>query len=103
MRRFADLLAVHPRLAAVGRIEVTLCGRGPVERLFAIEAALIAAWPSGLRCPAHDLVADTGEMGAAAGLTLRALSPGGAELLRRVYAVEATKAKPRKATANVRG
>ena len=103
VRRFADLLAAEARFDTVGRIQVTLCGRGSIERLFAVEAALVSAWPSALRRPAHELVCDTGEMGAADGSISWALGPDGAELLRRVYAVEAAKAKPRKASANVQG
>jgi hypothetical protein len=84
-RRFADLLAADPKGAGVRRIEVTLCGRGPIERLFDLEAALLAAWPSTAPRPAHDLVSSTGEMGPSAGLTLRAFGQDGMEVLRRDF------------------
>jgi hypothetical protein len=93
-RQFARLLAADPAAREAARIEVVLCGRGPIERLFVLEAGLIAAWPKGLRRPPHDLVASTGELGPASGLTLRALGVGGVVLLRRVYDIEA---KPRAA------
>jgi hypothetical protein len=103
VQRFADLLIADACVETVGRIQVTLCGRGSIERLFAVEAALISAWPGALRRPAHELVCDTGEMGAAAGLTFRALGWDGAELLRRVYVVDAANAKRGKAPADVYG
>jgi len=92
-RRFADLLAADPRIDSVRRVEVTLCGRGPIERLFAVEAALVAAWPSAVRRPAHDLVSSTGELGPSAALTLRAIGPDGGEVLRGVYDLDPAKAK----------
>ena len=92
--QFARLLAADPAAREAERIEVTLCGRGPIERLFVLEAGLIAAWPKGLRRPPHDLVSSTGELGPSSGLILRALGADGAELFRRVYDVEA---KPRTA------
>jgi hypothetical protein len=88
-RQFARQLAAQPGGCDAERIEVTLCGRGPIDRLFALEAGLLAAWPKDVRRPPHDLVADTGELRPAAELTLRALGVGGAELLRRDFAVEA--------------
>jgi hypothetical protein len=86
-RQFTDLLGPERRIE---RIEVTLSGRGPIERLFAVEAALLAQWPQALSRPAHDLVASTGELAPAAeqaALTLRAFSPGGAVVLQRIYDV----------------
>jgi hypothetical protein len=103
VRGFADRLAADAKFDTVDRIQITLCDRGSIERLFAVEAALVSAWPSAMRRPAHELVSDTGEMGAADGLTFRALGPDGAEVLRRVYAVEAAKAKRGKAPAHVQG
>jgi hypothetical protein len=90
-RGFAEHLAADPRAASVGRIEVTVCGRGPIERLFAVEAALLEAWPAHLLRPPHEVVSSTGELRAAAALTLRALDGDGAEVLRRVYDVELVK------------
>ncbi len=86
-RQFAHLVAAETR-AHVERIEITLCGRGPVDRLFALEAALSLAWPKNLRQPPYDLVASTGELGPSAGLTLRAFDAQGGEVLRRAYDVE---------------
>jgi hypothetical protein len=88
VRSFADRLAAHPRGEAASRIEITLCGRGPIERLFAVEAALLAGWPRSLRRPAQDLVSSTGELGPSAGLTLRAIGDDGAEVLRKTYDIE---------------
>jgi len=42
-RGFAQLLAAERGLDGIGRIEVILCGRGPIERLFMAEAALLDA------------------------------------------------------------
>ena len=101
-RRFADLLAADPAHRAVQRIEVTLTGRGPIERLFALEAALLEAWPDTAPRPAHDLVSSTGEMGPCAALILRAFGQDGAEVLRRNYDLDATETK-RGAAARVHG
>jgi len=87
-RQFARQLDADAALAGVERIEVTLSGRGPIERLFAVEAQLLAQWPQGLYRPAHDLVSDTGELAAAgqpSDLTLRAIGLDGVVVLRRVY------------------
>jgi hypothetical protein len=92
-RRFADQLAVHPGGRAVQRIEVTLTGRGPIERLFALEAALLDAWPDTAPRPAHDLVSSTGELGPSAALTLRAFGRDGAEVLRRNFDLDAAPLK----------
>jgi hypothetical protein len=91
-RRFADLLAADPA-RAIHRIEVTLTGRGPIERLFALEAALLDAWPDTAPRPAHDLVSSTGEMGPCAALTLRAFGQDGAEVLRRNFDLDAAESK----------
>ena len=87
-RDFAGRLDAERRLDSVERIEVTLNGRGPVERLFAVEAALVAHWPASLRRPPQEVVSSTGELSGEdeqAGLTLRALDPQGAVVLREVY------------------
>lgn len=88
VRSFAGRLAAHPRGSNASRIEITLCGRGPIERLFAVEAALLAGWPRDLRRPSQDLVSSTGELGPPAGLILRAIGEDGAEVLRRTYDIE---------------
>ncbi len=87
-RRFADILVADPGVDAVDHIEVTLCGGGPIDRLFAVEAALAAAWPGATRRPAQRLASSTGEHGANSRLVLRALGRDGAELLRRVSDLE---------------
>ncbi|MDR3510586.1 MAG: hypothetical protein P4L73_03050 [Caulobacteraceae bacterium] len=104
-RQFANRLGADRRFDSVERIEVTLSGRGPIERLFAVEAALLAHWPEGLRRPPHDLVSSTGELSPAdeqAGLTLRAFDPEGAVVLREVYDIGAA-GKPLKAAAPTHG
>lgn len=85
---FARRLGAGRDLDQVERIEVTLAGRGPIERLFAVEAALVAHWPADLRRPPRDLVSSTGELSREdeqSGLTLRALGAEGAVVLREVY------------------
>jgi len=86
-RQFAGLVAAQAPFG-VERIEITLCGRGPIDRLFALEAALSMAWPKTLRQPPYDIVSSTGEIGPSRGLTLRAFDARGAEVLRRAYDVE---------------
>jgi hypothetical protein len=105
-RQFAHLLDAETRLDGVERIEVTLSGRGSIDRLFALEAALIAQWPQGLRRPAHDLVCDTGELApsdAQSALTLRALGLDGAVVLRRVYDIGLGAGQPFKHAAKAHG
>lgn len=102
-RAFARRLGADQALAGVERIEVTLNGRGPIERLFAVEATLLAAWPEGVRRPPHDLVSSTGELAARderTGLTLRAFDPEGAVVLREVYDVAAQGASLKPAPAH---
>jgi hypothetical protein len=90
-RQFANLIAEQsPR--GVERIQITLCGRGPVDRLFALEAALSTAWPKSFRQPPYDIVSNTGELGVDVGLTLRAFDARGAEVLRCAYDVEPKRA-----------
>ena len=96
-RRFAELIAAIPKAEAVRRIEVTLTGRGPIERLFALEAALLDCWPDSAPRPAHDLVSSTGELGPSAALTLRAFGQDGAEMLRRTFDLEPLKCAPAQA------
>jgi hypothetical protein len=96
-RHFADLLAADPQADEVRRIEVTLTGRGPIERLFALEAALLDAWPDTAPRPAHDLVSSTGELGPSGALTLRAFGQDGAEMLRRTFDLEPLKRAPAQA------
>lgn len=89
---FARRLGAGRALDRVERIEVTLSGRGPIERLFAVEAALVAHWPADLRRPPRDLVSSTGELARddeQSGLTLRALGAEGAVVLREVYDLRA--------------
>jgi hypothetical protein len=95
--RFADLIAANPKAEAVRRIEVTLTGRGPIERLFALEAALLDCWPDSALRPACDLVSSTGELGPSAALTLRAFGQDGAEILRRTFDLESLKRAPAQA------
>jgi hypothetical protein len=102
-RRFAHRLAADPRIGTVSRIEVTLCGRGSIERLFAVEAALVAAWPMGKRRPAHDLVSSTGEMGPSAALTLRAIGLDGEEVMRGVYDPASARVRSGAMVADVHG
>jgi hypothetical protein len=100
-RQFANLLGADRSLDGVERIEITLSGRGPIERLFAVEATLLAHWPEALRRPAHDLVSSTGELAPSdeqAALTLRAIGLDGVVVLRRVYDVSLEGAKPRAAS-----
>jgi hypothetical protein len=86
-RRFSAALEVHPRARAIRRIEATLHGRGPVERLFAVEAVLASAWPRALGGPSAVLVSSTEVVREAETLILRALDACGAEVLRGGYAL----------------
>lgn len=88
LRCFADLIAADARAAVVRRIEVTLHGRGPIERLFALEAALAALWPGG-GC----VLTFSPARASPPTLSLRALDHTGAEVVRAAYPVSEGRAK----------
>lgn len=86
--RFTRALAAEAVLHATARVEARLAAGG-AGSLFALDAALAAAWPQTLGAPPRHEVIWAPAGGDAEGLRLSAFDAAGRVLLRRSYAAGA--------------
>lgn len=83
---FAQALSARALLTATARLEARLAADGS-DPLFALEAALAAAWPGAIGAlPRHEVIWASAACDPAEGLRLSAFDAAGRLLLRRSYA-----------------